>query len=507
MTIKNRFRLLMLASFTGAALLPAYASAADADLPYTPFKAPPPPLAAPVPAACVGLTDFVLSNCVLSWYGITVYGTVDVGGGYQTHGAPFDKDFVTGASYFLQKMNRSAMWGAAPNGLSQSNIGIKGKEQFAPDWNFIFDLQAGFDPYSLRFANSPGSLVENNGVPLNQQTTNGDSSRAGQFYNSVGYTGISSPTWGTLTVFRQNSLTLDGVLAYDPMGGSYAFSPIGFSGLVAGSGDTEIAKISTAVKYRVDVGPLRAGALYQFGGYSMNNGSNGDFEAQIGGDIPVMKSGVISADLIYTHSKDAVSLGIASLAGSLSNGLPIAPFAQGPLTATISNQTSAMALAKYTTGPLKLYLGYETMTFAPPSDPQTAFTDISGEQIGAAFGNNTAINNTAFTPACGTGVCSDKILQVWWTGAKYAITDDLDVIGAYYQYNQNTFTTASCAIATAHSQCSGSMNAASGVIDWRFLPKWDTYIGTFFSQMNGGLENGYLARSNLATTAGLRFRF
>jgi hypothetical protein len=51
------------------------------------------------------------------------------------------------------------------------------------------------------------------------------------------------------------------------------------------------------------------------------------------------------------------------------------------------------------------------------------------------------------------------------------------------------------------------MDSASFVVDWRFLPKWDTYIGTFFSQMNGGLDNGYLSRSNLATTAGLRFRF
>ena len=42
---------------------------------------------------------------------------------------------------------------------------------------------------------------------------------------------------------------------------------------------------------------------------------------------------------------------------------------------------------------------------------------------------------------------------------------------------------------------------------WRFLPKWDAYIGTFFSQLNGGLDNGYLSRNNLATTAGVRFRF
>jgi len=46
---------------------------------------------------------------------------------------------------------------------------------------------------------------------------NTDSSRAGQFYNSVGYLGVTSATYGALTLFRQNSLTLDLVFAYDPL--------------------------------------------------------------------------------------------------------------------------------------------------------------------------------------------------------------------------------------------------------------------------------------------------
>src|ERR1700687_1508650 len=42
----------------------------------------------------------------------------------------------------------------------------------------------------------------------------------------------------TLTQFhRQNSLTLDAVFAYDPMGASYAFSPIGWQGITCGVGE------------------------------------------------------------------------------------------------------------------------------------------------------------------------------------------------------------------------------------------------------------------------------
>ena len=50
-------------------------------------------------------------------------------------------------------------------------------------------------------------------------------------------------------------------------------------------------------------------------------------------------------------------------------------------------------------------------------------------------------------------------------------------------------------------QCAGTKDMWSAVLDWRFLPKWDAYIGTFFSLANGGLANGDITRNNLATTA------
>ena len=82
---------------------------------------------------------------------------------------------------------------------------------------------------------------------------------------------------------------------------------------------------------------------------------------------------------------------------------------------------------------------------------------------------------------------------------------DVDLIGAYYHYTQPAYGVG-CTSGTA-ATCFGTEDVASGVIDWQFLPKWDTYIGTMFSQVNGGLSNGYLARNNLATTAGVRLRF
>ena len=478
----------------------------------------PPPAAAPAspPPSCGSLWDFVATACPLTWYGITVYGTIDVGGGWLSHGTPFSGTSAPGQDYLIQKNSNRARWGLAPNGMSQSNIGIKGNETIAPGWAFVFDLEAGFDPYSLRLADGPRSIAQNINVPLTSQNALADSSRAGQFYNSLGYLGVSSPTYGTLTVFRQNSLTLDGVLAYDPMGASYAFSPIGWQGTTCGVGDTEDCRYSTAVKYRVNVDMFRAAALWQFGGYGQNNASNGAYQGQVGADIHNLANGTLSVDAIYSYVRDAVA---ASLTGNPTNanGLPIAPFTPQFLTATISNDTSVMALAKYSHGPLNLYGGYEWIQYAPPSDPQTSFTDISGDTITGLLASSaspngmTAINNIAYTAGCAAAtVCHDKILQVAWVGAKYAVTDKLDVIGGYYHYSQNNFfatgPNVGCS-SSAHSQCSGTFDAGSAVIDWRFAPKWDTYIGVMFSQVNGGLANGYLQRNNVDPTAGLRFRF
>ena len=475
-----------------------------------PTKATPPAAAlASEPVPCTAFWDFIATNCPLTWQGITVYGTLDVGGGWQSHGAPFDSRFPTGASYYIQKMNRSAMWGLAPNAMQQSSVGIRGKEPIAGDVSFVFAVDAGFNPYSLQLSNGPGSLSANAGIPLNQQSVNGDSSRAGQWFNGVGYVGLSSPSYGTLTVFRQNSLTFDGAINYDPMGVSYAFSPLGFSGITCGVGNTEACRFSTSVKYRIDVGQFRAAALWQFGGYAQNNGSNGAYQVQVGADIPNLANGVLSVDAIYSYVRDVVSL---SLGGGSNDaaGMPIAPFLPQTLTATFSDNSSVMLLGKYAVGPLKLYAGYEWIHFAAPSNPQTAFTDIGGHFIcdGCAAVNNTDISNTAY----GTNGLGNKTLQVMWIGARYAVKENLDVMTGYYHYIQNSFFgtaaggPAPCSD-SSHSQCAGTFDGISFAVDWRFAPKWDLYAGVMFTQVTGGLANGYLQRNNVDPTVGLRFRF
>src|SRR5208337_3301383 len=122
-----------------------------------------------------------------------------------------------------------------PNGLGQSNVGVKGDEPIAPDWSLVFNFQTGFNPYYPQLANGPRSLVENNLAALEFQSANGDSSRAGQLFNTIAYAGISNRTFGEVTVGRHDSLILDGLGRYDAMGAAPAFSVIGASNTVAGA--------------------------------------------------------------------------------------------------------------------------------------------------------------------------------------------------------------------------------------------------------------------------------
>jgi predicted porin len=456
-----------------------------ADLPAA--NPPPPP---PTLASCASVTDFFTTYCPLTYYGVTIYGTVDMGLAYQSYGTPFNRVLHTGLEYLITKNSSRAQFSIAPNGLSQSFIGIKASEPLAYGFSFVFNWQTGFDPYTMQLANGPRALEQNNGLPAQLQNSNVDSSRAGQWYNGALYAGLSSATFGTLTYGRQNSLTLDGVNAYDPMAGSYAFSVIGFSGTTAGVGDTEDTRYSSSLKYRVEIpssfGQFRAAGLWAFGGYDLNNAASSAYELQVGGDFLQSEYGKLSVDAIYSRVFDAVSL--SSLSAAQNAKYP------GTLAATISDNTSWMFLAKYKYGPIQVFAGYENIYFSPPSNVVGSFTSIAGIPVEAANVTNNAFN------------ANQKVLQVFWTGAKYAITDKLDLTGAYYHYSQSDYNPKPCSNSSS-SKCSGSLDAVSAVIDWRFAPKFDTYAGVMFSEVSNGLANGYLHHNSVDPMAGLRFTF
>jgi predicted porin len=318
-----------------------------------------------------------------------------------------------------------------------------------------------------------------------------------------------------LTFGRQNTLMADAVLSYDPLASSLAFSALGFFGSWAGGGATQDRRATTAIKYRVSYANFHFGAFGQVGGYEQGNGEKGAYQGDVGADFKV-GPGVFSTDVIAGHSKDAVAVTIVGPTDAFGHPVNIFTpgFANAFMSATISDNTNVMVDAKYTMERLKLYAGWEWVELKNPSDPFTVlhdgFTDIAGDFVCFQCNgiNGTTINSTAFNGG-------NRIFQIAWFGGTYALLPTLDLTAAYYHEWQNDFSGGAknaaggtCALATtALSSCAGTLDAVSVVLDWKFAPKWDTYIGTLYSRMNGGLDSAFLAKDNWSTTGGVRFRW
>jgi hypothetical protein len=80
----------------------------------------------PQAGSCTGVYEFFATGCPLTWYGITVYGTVDMGVTWQSRGTPFGSQSPPGDEYILSKNSNRSGFRRAPNQLTQSSIGIKG---------------------------------------------------------------------------------------------------------------------------------------------------------------------------------------------------------------------------------------------------------------------------------------------------------------------------------------------------------------------------------------------
>ncbi len=473
------------------------------------------PTAAAKPACFATFTNWLeasAADCPLSAYGLTVYGTVDVGGGYETHAAPFNGDAKTGVSELISKVNNHALWQGVPSGLTQSNIGIKIREQLVPDWFLIGDVNAGFDPLSLKLVNGPKSLVDNNNVSLARQNTNTDSARSTGWDNSRGYVGLSNATFGTLTVGRQNAFSNDLATQYDPFGGSYAFSVLGNSStFVAGAGDTELSQFNMSVKYQLTYDRFRAGALAQLGGYDQRNNAENAYQFDLGGDV-----GAFSVDAIYAYAKDAVTL------SNYTSGAPT----PDTLKATLADISAEVIAAKYKWHALTVYGGYEDARLSSPSDLFGATATANGQTLTLNGGYPAVVQANTYV--------NSKNLQVAWLGEKYSIMPNLDFDAAYYYITQNNYTnsatkynaggssthtgvgcganlnpaiTGSAPQGANAAACAGNEYAVSAVLDWRLLKRADLYTGLLYSRVSGGLANGFIQSNNTAFTTGVRVAF
>src|ERR1700677_1176448 len=480
------------------------------------------------PDACASGHEFATTDCTLSWHGITLYGAYDVGVGWVSHGLPENGYNYEGAS-LVNRNGFQHRFLIAPNNLQQTGLGIRGKEEFAHGWYVVFNASTGINPQSGLLANASATDTINNGLPRGSYSYAIDGARAGQPFNDEIYGGISFVHFGAMTFGRQRSLGTDAMLVYDPAGGSYAFSYIGYNGTMAGGGDTEDSRWDDAVKYRLAYGPVHFGAMYKFadgsgGCYSASttwtaanctaeSAHNNAFGFDLGGDY-----GKLSADLVYQHYNQAISvlnplLGPQSLSApyqSTTNSINTNPITGDNLIGTpntvygiVTDNNGIMGAAKYTWNPFKLFAGYEYIWQNNPSDPLgVGASDQGGYLMSGVEDNN---------------LDSEKILQIWWAGVKYAYDSKTDITLSWYQQRQNDFRVPqTCSPAAGfRSSCPGTLNEGSLYTNHHFTKRFDGFAGLAYSYVTGGLAIAiphgpgvpYRHNSNFAPTLGGRFTF
>jgi len=494
------FNLLLGASIASLSI----GAAAAADLP-TKKTAPAPAPAAPI--QCWGaFTDWLYASptdCPLSAGGITLYGQIDMGVGYQTQKSTLNSGNPSGVNYINSKQSHGGGFVPAPNALSQSNVGVKASIPMVGDFKLIGDANFGFDPYTLSAANGPGSLASQNTTLQWQQQANGDSSRAGGMFNSRAYLGVSSATYGTLTAGRLYTFENSKFSDYDPMGGAYAFGEIGATGTqTSGNGVTQTARYNTAVQYVYDYNKMfHVGGQMQIGGYGNDNGMKSGYQLNVGGSYAGF-----SVDGIYAKSVDAVAF---SNYGA--NPLPAGVSASTNLKATLANVSAFSLLGKYQYQAVTAFGGYMHSTLSNPSDNFVGGFSTEGYTVLPAGVTNNAYN-------------INKVLQTAWFGAKYGILSNLDVSAAYYHTWQNNYDATPAANCVANTSviagspglvgkgtkkgdCSGTIDVVGALIDYRPIKRLDTYAGVMWSKFGGGLASGLPALSDTTFTGGVRLTF
>ena len=480
------------------------------------------------PDACASGREFATTDCALTWHGITLYGAYDVGVGWVSHGLPENGYNYEGES-LVNRNGYQHRFLIAPNNLSQTGFGIRGKEEFLPGWSVVFNASTGINPQSGLLANASKTDIINNGLPRSSYSIAIDGARAGQPFNDEYDAGVSSAHFGTLTFGRQRALGTDAMLLYDPAGGGYAFSYIGYNGTMAGGGDTEDSRWDDAVKYRLAYGPVHFAAMYKFadgsgGCYSASaawtdttctpeSAHNNAYGFDLGGN-----SGKFSADLVFQHYNQAISV-LNPLLGPQSAGQSFQSTTDSintnPITGTnlidtnntvygiVTDNNAIMFAAKYTWDWFKVFAGYEYIWQNNPADPLGVGASDQGGYIMSGVEDN--------------NLDSEKLVQIWWTGAKYTYRSKTDITFSWYQQRQNDFRYPQTCSPSAgfRASCAGTLNEGSLYVDHHFTKRFDGFVGIAYSYVSGGLAIAiphgpgvpYNYNNNCAPTIGGRFAF
>src|ERR1700733_11210521 len=340
----------------------------------------------------------------LTWHGITLYGVLDLGVQYDTHSAPFSPYRPAASGNIVRQNSAGSALGLTPSNMGQTRVGLQGIEPLVGDWAAVFQAETFFNPQSGEIADSLKSLTVNNGRSLATQSVGVDGGSAGQAFQTA-FVGLQSARFGALTFGRQVTLLSEGTILYDPNYKASAFGLLGASNTYAGGGSSEDDRLDSTAKYRVSFNDLlHLGALYKFSGANGNGSANSAVQANVGGSFA-------GASLDAYYSKVYSAITASSLTADQVAGLPGLGYSiSNSLAASVSDNTTYSLMGEYKLDPFKFFAGYMYIQYTNPTRPLSAgFNDIGGYIL--AF-----VNDTAFP--------EEKIVQVYWTGARYSVTSN-----------------------------------------------------------------------------------
>jgi predicted porin len=168
----------------------------------------------------------------------------------------------------------------------------------------------------------------------------------------------------------------------------------------------------------------------------------------------------------------------------------------------VTDNNAIMVAAKYAWDPFKFYAGYEYIWQNNPSNPLGVGADDQGGYLMSGVEDD--------------NLDSQKLVQIWWAGVKYAYDKKTDVTLSWYQQRQNTFRVpATCSPGNYRSSCAGTLNEVSLYLDHHFTKRFDGFAGIAYSYVSGGLDIAiphgpgvpYNYPDNFAPTIGGRFTF
>ncbi|WP_244131328.1 porin [Burkholderia pseudomultivorans] len=241
---------------------------------------------------------------------VTLYGVVDAGMRYETHGVSYGPDGIPSSTGRKLSM-------ADGGGLTESYWGIKGQEDLGGGLQAQFDLESHFSPGTGRI------------VPESSEN-----------FFQVAYVGLTSPTFGQLTFGRQYNVPFEAVsLSYgsnlwsgpqDPyfnlfkpeqtmLAGSRTSNMIQYGAQIGGlyllaqyapgaraGGGVSGSQLGAAVAYAPDKGPLTFGASFM---RSRDDKSHATFDIYTGGGSLTIGPATFNAGyIVNARDNDFTSL-------------------------------------------------------------------------------------------------------------------------------------------------------------------------------------------------------